>query len=66
MIREGLPIRSEQANMRSNAQKLLELPCEVLAAYFYQGNIRQTSALSAAIDLTDEPSLGLPLPQQPG
>jgi ABC-type transporter Mla maintaining outer membrane lipid asymmetry ATPase subunit MlaF len=54
---EGLPIRSRQANMPKNAQKPLELPCEVLAAYSYQGNIRQTSALSAAIDSTDEPSL---------
>lgn len=54
---EGLPIRSRQANMPKNAQGPLELPCEVLAAYSYQGNIRQTSALSAAIDSTDEPSL---------
>lgn len=54
---EGLPIRSRQPNVPQDAQAKLELPCEVLAAYSYQGNIRQTRALSAAIDLTDEPSL---------
>lgn len=54
---EGLPIRSRQANMPKNTQGPLELSCEVLAAYSYQGNVRQTSALSAAIDSTDEPSL---------
>lgn len=54
---EGLPIRSRQPNVPQDAQGKLELPCEVLAAYSYQGNIRQTRALSAAIDLTDAPSL---------
>lgn len=34
-----------------------KLRCGVLAAYSYQNNIHQTSTLSAAIDLTDEPSL---------
>ena len=54
---EELPIRKQRLNASKDARTTLELPCEVLAAYSYQGNIRQTSALSAAIDLTDEPSL---------
>lgn len=54
---EGLPIRSRPPNTRKDTQAALYLPCEVLAAYSYQGNIRQTRALSAASDLVDAPSL---------
>ncbi|MDP2220643.1 MAG: AAA family ATPase, partial [Hydrogenophaga sp.] len=54
---EGLPIRGRQSNVPKDSQRTMELPCEVLAAYSYQGNIRQTSALSAASDLVDAPSL---------
>ncbi len=54
---EGLPIRSRQPNVLEGPHATLELPCEVLAAYSYQGNVRQTRALSAASDLVDAPSL---------